>query len=127
MRISDWSSDVCSSDLSKVVDPRFWLDRNQSRYHAKARRSHPRMCRSSGTCHFAPADTYSVVSARQTCTRRRNAWLPDTRNSLADRYCWYGGRLTDSAPFTGGRYSTTPHEVRQQRKCIVQGTSVSVR
>src|SRR3546814_1518899 len=39
MRISDWSSDVCSSDLTIFVDPREIAEDDHVRLHAVARRT----------------------------------------------------------------------------------------
>src|SRR3546814_7139800 len=83
MRISDWSSDVCSSDLAARdnPEPRFGRYRRESRRSAREQR-HPRLGLRAGRlapsgprCRFRPPKRAAAAA------RFRNRWPPPSARS----------------------------------------------
>src|SRR3546814_13396058 len=77
MRISDWSSDVCSSDLSS------WLPTGSPVDHQRVQMSPPKMVDFDGMCHLphdrgdariAPDDETAASEGIRWRTRRRMTW-----------------------------------------------------
>src|SRR3546814_13645347 len=103
MRISDWSSDVCSSDLDRLFRSLIqsgrlevtWPDGKRSVYQGKE-----------------PGDRHSAVRI----TDKRTSWAILRNPSLGAGEAFMGGRIV----FEDG-------DIRQDRKSVVQGKSVSVR
>src|SRR3546814_11192454 len=108
MRISDWSSDVCSSDLL----PQGWRGRESPGRHLPP-------CPASAGRYWLPADHGAFC---------RNSRLPSSA------YRWAPGRrcCTGCSPAPIRRTSAVPSStmppcLQEERKSIVEGKGVTVR
>src|SRR3546814_8906405 len=68
MRISDWSSDVCSSDLCCLLSPCYW-QHGGSGHHRLGHRQHNQPCRK----HHSTSSRSALRAARSTSRSTRSA------------------------------------------------------